>query len=172
MKQKFIDYYMAIADETSKLSYAMRLKVGSVIVREQTILATGYNGTPSGWDNNCEYKEWCNAGGWLSLEEIEEGWPYEGTYLDAHGNEMQGRYRLKTRPEVIHSESNAILKVAKSTESTVGATMFCTHAPCLDCAKLIFQSGINTLYYRNQYRSTDGIEFLEKGGVEVVQYST
>lgn len=172
MKEKFIKYYMDIAESTANLSYAQRLKVGSVIVKNNQIIGTGYNGTPAGWSNVCEDKEWCSAGGWLSPEEIEEGWPYKGEYLDQDGHPMKGRYRLKTKPEVIHSESNAILKVAKSTESTEGATMFCTHAPCLDCAKLIYQSGITQLYYRNQYRSDDGIDFLNKSNVEVIQYKS
>ena len=122
---------------------------------------------PSGWDNDCENVEWCSAGGWLSPEEIEEGWPYEGTYLDADGNEMQGRYRLKTKPEVLHAETNAIAKLAKSTESGADAVLFVTHAPCLDCAKLVYQSGINSVYYRNSYRNEDGINFLKKCNVEV-----
>jgi deoxycytidylate deaminase len=124
---------------------------------------------PAGWDNNCENVEWCSAGGWLSAEEIIEGWPYEGTYLDTDGNEMQGRYRLKTKPEVLHAETNAIAKLAKSNESGMGATMFITHAPCLDCAKLIYQSGISSVLYRNSYRDTGGITFLERSGIEVRQ---
>lgn len=170
MKKKFIDYYMTIAEDTAKLSTAVKLKVGSVIVRDHKILATGYNGTPTGWDNTCEVKEWCNGGGWLSPEEIEEGWPYDGTYKDLNGNEIQGRYRLVTLPEVLHSEANCLTKIARSTESSEGATMFCTHSPCLQCAKLIYQSGINHVYYRDQYRDPDGIEFLEKCGVEITHY--
>jgi dCMP deaminase len=170
MNQKFIDYYMRIADITAELSYAKRLQVGAVIVKEHKILATGYNGTPAGWDNDCEDVEWCSAGGWLDPEEIIEGWPYEGTYLDRDGNEMQNRYRLKTKPEVLHAESNALMKVAQSTESSEGSTLFCTHAPCIDCAKLIYQAGITKVYYRNAYRSVQGIEFLEKGKIDVTRY--
>jgi len=169
-KQKFIDYYMAIAELTSTLSYAKKLKVGCVIVKNHKILATGYNGTPSGWDNNCENIEWCSAGGWLDSQEIEEQWPYEGTYLDSNGNKMQGRYKLVTKSSVIHAESNALLKVASSTENTIDSTMFCTHSPCIECSKLIYQSGINNLYYRNSYRSADGIDFLKECGVNVIQY--
>jgi dCMP deaminase len=143
MKEKFIDYYMKLAELTSTLSSAVKLKVGSVIVRNNQILATGYNGTPSGWDNQCELEIW---------------------------NVHDGSSELKTKSEVIHSESNAILKVARSTESSDGATMFCTHAPCIDCAKLIYQSGINTLYYRDTYRNDNGIKFLLRGGVDVNQY--
>ena len=167
MKEKFIDAHMKAAKVYAQLSSAKRLQVGCVVVKDNTIIGIGYNGMPAGWDNNCENVEWCNAGGWLSAEEIIEGWPYEGTYLDADGNEMQGRYRLKTKPEVLHAETNAIAKIARSTNSSDGAALFVTHAPCLDCAKIIHQAGINSVYYRNTYRSTDGIDFLEKCNINV-----
>ena len=169
MKQKFIDLYMDWAARTAELSHARRLQVGAVIVKDDSVISYGYNGMPAGWDNDCENKEWCSAGGWSSPEEIIEGWPYEGTYLDANGNTMQGRYRLKTKPEVLHAESNAIAKLAKSTNSGLGATMFVTHAPCMECAKLIYQSGIGHVLYRNSYRDTSGVAFLEKSGVKVEQ---
>ena len=172
MKQKFIDYYMDVADLTSKLSYAKRLQVGAVIVKGNQIIGTGYNGMPTGWDNNCENKEYMNrdAGGWLDPDEIEERWPLTE---EEHGPyyEYTRRYALKTKPEVLHAESNAIAKVSRSTESSENATMFCTHAPCIQCAKLIYQAGINSLYYRNTYRDNDGLEFLEKSGVNVTKYS-
>jgi len=73
----------------------------------------------------------------------------------------------KTKPEVLHAESNAIAKLASSHESGKDATLLCTHAPCIDCAKLIYQSGIATVYYKNEYRSTQGIEFLKKSNINV-----
>jgi len=121
---------MEAAKVYSKLSSAKRLQVGCVIVKDNTIIGIGYNGMPSGWDNDCET-------------------------LDEQGN-------LKTKPEVLHAESNAIAKVAKSTNSTDGADMFVTHAPCLDCAKLIHQSGIQNIWFGSYYRDKSGIEFLEK----------
>jgi dCMP deaminase len=169
MKDKLVNAYMDVASRFAELSHARRLHVGAIVVKDDRIISIGYNGMPAGWDNDCENVEWCSAGGWLSAEEIEEGWPYEGTYLDADGNEMQGRYRLKTKPEVLHAETNAIAKLAKSNESGLGATMFITHAPCLDCAKLIYQSGISSVLYRNAYRDTNGITFLEHSGIEVKQ---
>jgi len=75
----------------------------------------------------------------------------------------------KTKPEVIHAESNAISKLARGTESGKGASIFITHSPCMDCAKLIYQSGIATVYYKESYRSTQGIDFLEKSDIEVVK---
>lgn len=139
MKPKFIDYYMKIAEVTSGLSYAKRLQVGAVIVKDNQILATGYNGMPSGWENVCET-------------------------LESDGS-------TKTKPEVLHAETNAIAKVAQSTESSNGSILFCTHAPCIECAKLIYQSGIKTVYYRDEYRSDAGIKFLELSGVNVHRYS-
>ncbi len=163
MKPKFIDYFMSIADLTSKLSYAKRLQVGAVIVKGNQIIGTGYNGMPTGWENNCENKVYSgDAGGWLEPEEIKEQWPLE---------DEKGRYALKTKPEVLHAESNAIAKVSRSTESSEGATLFCTHAPCIDCAKLIYQAGISTVYYREQYRDDSGLKFLSQGNVNVHQYT-
>ena len=75
----------------------------------------------------------------------------------------------KSKPEVLHAETNAIAKLARSNESGLGAAMFVTHAPCLDCAKLIFQSGISKVYYRNTYRESFGIDFLEKSSIDVEQ---
>jgi dCMP deaminase len=75
----------------------------------------------------------------------------------------------KTKPEVLHAESNAIAKLAKSPESGEDASIFITHSPCIDCAKLIYQSGIATVYYKNDYRSTQGIEFLTRSDIKVVK---
>lgn len=171
MKSKFVDYYMAIAQATAELSSAVRLKVGSVIVRDQKILATGYNGTPTGWDNNCEDIEFMpvDAGETLSPAELLDKYPLEGKFW-INAQQVHTRYRLSTKDIVLHSESNALMKIAQSTESSAGATMFCTHAPCLQCAKLIYQSGIRKLYYRDQYRDNGGIRFLEQSKVDVEQY--
>lgn len=165
MKPKYIKAHMKTADNYASLSTARRLQVGAIVVKDDRIISIGYNGMPAGWDNNCEDREWFSGGGWLSPEEIEEGWPYEGTYLDDNGNEMQGRYRLKTKPEVLHAEANAIAKVARSPESAEGSVMFVTHAPCMECAKLIYQSGIKQVFWRHNYRSEDGLNFLRQAGV-------
>lgn len=166
MKPKFIDYYMKIAQVTSGLSYAKRLQVGAVIVKENQILATGYNGMPSGWENNCEYTEFMPVN---DPDVIPNDYPLVGTFW-INGHSVERRYRLTTRPEVLHAESNAIAKVSQSTESSQKSTLFCTHAPCIECAKLIYQSGINTVYYRDQYRSDAGLKFLELSGVNVHQH--
>ena len=142
MKQKFIDAHMKVAEVYAELSSAKRLHVGCVIVKDNTIIGIGYNGMPSGWTNECEMVKHTD---------------FTGTVV------------TMSKPEILHSETNAIAKVAKSTNSTDGATMFVTHAPCLDCAKLVYQSGINSVYYRNSYRNDQGIDFLKKCEVEVCQ---
>ena len=140
MKKKLLDAYMKTAETFAECSTAIRLHVGAIVVKDDRIISIGYNGMPSGWDNNCE-------------DELK--WP-------------NGEIKfLTTKPEVLHAETNAIAKLAKSNESGLGATMFITHAPCLDCAKLVYQSGINTVYYRNSYRDEIGIHFLEKAGVKI-----
>jgi dCMP deaminase len=141
VKDKFIQTYMKVAETFAELSSARRLHVGAIVVKEDRIISIGYNGMPSGWDNNCE-------------DEI----------IDS-----DSMFLLKTKAEVLHAETNAIAKLAKSTESGLGATLFVTHAPCLDCAKLVYQSGINSVFYRNSYRSEDGIRFLEKAGVKITK---
>jgi len=76
---------------------------------------------------------------------------------------------FKTKPEVIHAEANAIAKLAKSTESGDGAVMFLTHAPCMDCAKQIYTAGIRKVFFDSNYRSTDGVVFLNNCNLEVEQ---
>ena len=144
MKQKFVDAHMDAAEVYSRLSTAKRLQVGCVVVKDNTIIGIGYNGMPSGWNNNCEEE--------IIVEEDEKF--------------IKG---LKTKPEVLHAETNALAKIAKSTNSSDGASMFITHAPCIDCAKLVYQSGINSVYYRNSYKNTEGLDFLKKCNIEVVQ---
>jgi dCMP deaminase len=141
MKKKFISLYMDWAKRVSQLSHAKRLQVGSVIVKDDCVISYGYNGMPASWDNECED-------------------------IIQHSDDT---ISLKTKPEVLHAESNAISKLAKSTNSGLDSTMFITHSPCLECAKLIYQSGINTVYYDTDYRSNDGVEFLKKSGVTVVR---
>lgn len=141
MKQKYIDAHMKVAETYASLSTALRLKVGAIVVKDNRVISIGYNGMPSGWDNNCEYLQ----------------------------HRVAQEPLLKSKPEVLHAETNAIAKLARSNESGLGAVMFITHAPCLDCAKLIYQSGISKVYYRNTYRESFGIEFLEKSSIDVEQ---
>ena len=140
MKQKFIDAYIDVAERFAKLSSAKRLQVGAIVVKDDRIISIGYNGMPAGWDNTCE-----------DVVEVHE----------------VGGVVTKTKPEVIHAEANAIAKLAKSSESGDGSTMFLTHAPCIHCAKQIYTAGIKKVYYRNTYRDTIGLDFLRKCDIMV-----
>jgi dCMP deaminase len=131
MKKKFVHFYLTVAQCASHMSYANRLKVGCVIVKNDNIISHSWNGTPAGWDNTCE---------------------------DELGH---------TKSEVSHAEENAIIKLAKSHEAGEGAIMFCTHAPCINCARLIYGSGIKELYYLEKYRDDTGLDFLKKLGIKI-----
>jgi dCMP deaminase len=154
MKPKFVQAHMNAAENYSKLSSAKRLQVGCVIVKDDTIIGIGYNGMPSGWDNDCENRIYANE------------WSIDNNLWD-YQEEDGTAYNLKTKPEVLHAETNAVAKVAKSTNSTDGADIFVTHAPCIECAKLIHQSGIKRLFYRDTYKNDDGLNFLNQCNIEV-----
>ena len=120
--------YLKMAEDLSTLSHAKRRKVGCLIVKDTQIISEGYNGTPWGFDNNCEY-----------IDHVDE---------------------MYTKPEVLHAESNAITKLARSTNSSEGATMYVTCSPCFDCAKLIIQAGISRVVYQNLYTNKNCMEAL------------
>lgn len=143
---------MKTARVFAELSTARRKQVGAVVVKDDCIISIGYNGMPSGWDNNCEY------------------------VADVHPSDPRYDYNnfskeLRTRPEVLHAEMNCLMKIAQSNESSRDATMFTTTAPCFECAKAIFQSGIEHVVYEDDYRSEDGIYFLQKSGVKVTRFA-
>lgn len=143
---------MKTAETFAELSYARRLHVGAIIVKDDRIISIGYNGMPAGWDNNCEYEE-------VYSRQPAPGDEYETVHTGI----------LRTRPEVLHAETNAIAKLARSTESGLDADLFVTHSPCLDCAKLIYQAGIKRVFFGTQYRDSAGIDFLKASGVDVEQ---
>jgi dCMP deaminase len=155
MKEKWIKAFMDTAERFAQLSSSRRLHVGAVVVKDNRIISIGYNGTPAGWDNNCEHKIYCDDGDWSEqTDKLHDEWV---------------TYKLVTKDEVIHAEANAIAKLARDGESGRGADLFCTHAPCVQCAKLIYGAGISKLYYRNSYRNTDGLDFLTKCNIEVIK---
>lgn len=160
MKPKIIKAHMEVAGVYAKMSSARRLQVGAIVVKDDRIISIGYNGMPSGWDNDCEYKNYDLAR------------DFDGNYFPYSEKEYpliddKGRYALKTRPEVLHAEANAIAKVARSPESAEDSVIFVTHAPCIECAKLIYQSGIKQVFYRDNYRSDAGTAFLKQAGITV-----
>lgn len=131
-QEQFDRRYLEMAQIWAKNSYCKRRQVGALIVQEKMIISDGYNGTPSGFENNCEDED------------------------------------NKTKPYVLHAEANAITKVAKSNNSSENATLYVTTSPCLECAKLIIQSGIKRVVFSDKYHNQDGLVILEKAGVEVV----
>lgn len=136
-----IDYYMQVAELTAQLSRARRLQVGCVIVKDDNIISFGWNGTPPGWDNNCEDTVW----------------------------NSNGERTLKTRPEVIHAEANALMKLCRTHSSSKEASLFLTHAPCVECAKLISSAGISQVFYRHHYRNQDGVDLLTKSNIPITE---
>lgn len=134
LKKRNLDTrYMRMATIWAENSYCKRRQVGALLVKDKMIISDGYNGTPSGFDNNCE-------------DENNSSFPY-----------------------VLHAEANAITKVARSNNSSDGATLYVTASPCIECAKLIIQAGIKRVVYGEQYRLLDGVDLLRKAGIDVSQ---
>lgn len=134
MKEKHKLMYMEMAKVAAKQSYAKRLQVGAIAVKDHRILSVGYNGTFPGADNNCE-------------------------------NLIDGK--LVTKKEVIHAEMNLIYKLARDGESGADADLFITHAPCFECAKAILSVGFKKVWFRNEYKSDEGIQLLKANGIDV-----
>ena len=133
--------YLQMANIWGQLSKAKRKKVGCLIVKDKQIISDGYNGTPRGYDNTCEI-------------------------VNEHFV-PQAKNKLQTKREVLHAESNALMKLAKSTNSSKGSTIYLTMTPCFDCAKLIIQAEVVRVVCSQKYRITDGIEFLNKNNIQV-----
>lgn len=153
-RRKQIDrFYMDVASSASNLSRASRLRVGSVIVKDSNIISFGFNGTPPGEDNCCEERVYMADPSARLYEDIED-YPHIG--------EGGKRYRLVTKDNVIHAEENAILKLARSGGNGYASTMYCTHAPCIKCARMMKSIGIARLVYGAEYRSDEGVELLKK----------
>jgi len=132
--------YLRMSEQLSTLSHAVRRKVGCLIVKDTQIISEGYNGTPRGFDNSCEYVD----------------------HVD----------HMYTKSEVLHAESNAITKLARSTNSSSGATLYVTCSPCYDCSKLIIQSGIKRVVYQHLYTNKNCMEalvLLKKANITVKQ---
>jgi dCMP deaminase len=131
-QEQFDRRYLEMAQIWAKNSYCKRKQVGALIVKDKMIISDGFNGTPVGFENNCEDEE------------------------------------NRTRPYVLHAEANAITKVAKSNNSSENATLYITTSPCLECSKLIIQSGISRVVFSEKYRIEDGLRILERAGIEIV----
>lgn len=157
-KERIDELYIKMAFIWAQNSYAIRRKVGCLIVKNNRIISDGYNGTPCGFENVCEEIPFIKFN-FLSDEDMRD---YLQHYQDAGGT-------LKTKPYVLHAESNAISKLAQSNNDSNGATLYVTDEPCIDCAKLIIQAGIKRVVFCREYRLHDGIELLKRAKIEVCQ---
>jgi dCMP deaminase len=132
-KQLAIDKrYLKMARIWASNSYCIRRQVGALLVKDKMIISDGYNGTPAGFENECEEDN------------------------------------NTTKSYVLHAEANAITKVAKSNNSSEGSTLYVTTSPCMECSKLIIQSGIVRVVFQEKYRITDGLDLLERAKIELV----
>ncbi len=147
-KPSFDDIYMDLAENLAKRSHCVKAKVGAVLTKETRIVSLGYNGPPAG-THNCD-----------------EVWPDEGCPRDSKGSCSLA----------LHAEQNAILYAAKNNVSIEGSTLYVTLSPCISCARVIYTTGIKKVYYLHSYadfkglKSDEGVDFLQKFGVEVVRY--
>lgn len=149
--------YLQMAFIWAGNSVAIRRKVGCLIVKDRSIISDGYNGTPSGFENECETAE-CS---------LNTACPKDA---DKNGECMNCQYRrLITKPYVLHAEANAITKLAKSHNSAEGATLYVTDEPCIECAKLIIQSGIRRVVYCREYHKHDGLALLNRAKIDVMR---
>ena len=149
-----INAHLNAAKSYAELSYAKRLKVGAVIVRDDRVISIGYNGTPSGRDNNCEV--------WIDEK---------GTKRSTKKFKELPMAVLETKPEVCHAEMNAIMFAAKHGVSTDGTTLIVTHSPCYECSKMIVQCGIREVYYEEEYRDQTAVQFLKECNILVRKIS-
>ena len=136
--------HMKVASTIAELSYAKRKKVGAIITKDGRIISTGYNGMPSGMSNECE------------SQIVNDNVHFDNTIL-------------RTKPEVVHAEANAILFAAKNGQSTNNSNLYVTMSPCVECAKMIIQSGIIKVYYKKIYRNDSGLKLLLESGIEILK---
>jgi len=139
---KWHEYFISIAENTANLSYCVRLKVGAIAVRDKRIICTGYNGTLPGSDNCCEYTVFNNE-----TKETE----------------------LKTKDETEHAERNLIAYAAKHGIALNKSSLYITHAPCIDCAKAIINSGFTEVYWKHAYKSSSGLDLLHRYNISSAQ---
>ncbi len=133
-QNQFDKHYLEMAAIWAKNSYCKRRQVGALIVKDKMIISDGFNGTPEGFENECEDEN------------------------------------DKTKAYVLHAEANAITKVAKSGNNSLGATLYATTSPCIECAKLIIQAGIKRVVYLDDYRNDGGLKLLKRANIEVINF--
>lgn len=161
MKRKHQQMYLRMAKAVAETSSAKRLKVGAVAVKNNMVIASGYNGLPSSISGSCEERVyWYEGDPEISDEDWEKEWRYN---TDSEGC----TFKLVSRPEVHHAEQNLLLNLAKSTESSIGCTIFLTHSPCPSCCLKLVDTGVSSVYYEQEFRDTSGIKYLTDAGIKV-----
>jgi dCMP deaminase len=149
-KPSFDVIYMELAQKLAQRSHCVKMHVGAVLTKDTRIVSLGYNGPPAG-THNCDVE-----------------WPEHGCPRDSKGSCSLA----------LHAEQNAILYASKNNVSVEGSTLYITLSPCIACARIIFTTGIRKVIYLNSYAeykkipSDEGVDFLKKFGVDVVQFST
>jgi len=147
-KPSFNDIYMDLAVKLAQRSHCVKAQVGAVLTKETRIISLGYNGPPAG-THNCDIE-----------------FPIEGCPRDSKGSCSLA----------LHAEQNAILYAAKNNVSMQNATLYVTLSPCISCARVIYTTGIQKVYYKNSYAkykglaNDEGVDFLRRFGVEVIEY--
>lgn len=142
MRPSLDEYFMEIAEVVARRSTCKRNHVGAVIVRDKRILATGYNGAPSSLPHCLDI----------------------GCIRDRRGIESGTRHEVCRG---VHAEQNAIIQGALHGVSTTGATLYCTHQPCILCAKMMINAGITRVVFQQQYPDPEALRFFEDAGVTV-----
>jgi len=172
MKEKHKQMYVRMANAVAETSSAKRLKVGAVAVKNNMVIASGYNGLPSNVSGECEDKSYAHyiENHWYLFDGSQE--VTEETLNKLYSTQYPytdeiGHYKLITRSEVRHAEHNLLLNLAKSTESSVGCTIFLTHSPCPKCCADLIDAGVAEVYYEEEFRDTSGIKCLINAGIKV-----
>ncbi len=155
MKKKWVEMYLDFAERAASESHAVRLKVGAVFVSPDGVMSMGINGLPAGGSNVCE----------------EEYQVVEVDFVSGTGKAPTETVKtaLRTKAEVAHAEENLFAKLMKAGVSTKGGTIFITHEPCINCAKIIVNAGVAEVYFRTPYSGSHktGTEWLKQNGVTV-----
>ncbi|HOU23320.1 MAG: tRNA-specific adenosine deaminase [Chloroflexi bacterium ADurb.Bin180] len=139
------EYFMEITRQVARRSTCLRRQVGALIVKDKQILATGYNGAPSGFDH-------CEQTGCLREE------------MHIPSGERQEICRG------LHAEQNAIIQAALHGVSVAGGDLYCTHQPCITCAKMIINSGLRRVICYDSYPDPLARSFLEQAGIQLVEW--
>lgn len=147
-KPSFNDIYMELAEKLATRSHCVKAQVGAVLTKDTRIISLGYNGPPAG-THNCDIE-----------------WPEHGCPRDSKGSCSLA----------LHAEQNAILYAANNKMEMKGATLYVTLSPCISCARVIYTVGISKVYFKKSYAqykgipNDEGVDFLKRFGVEVIQY--